>query len=132
MIKKILKPVKQGFTLFEVMIALAILSIAMIAGLVTTSTVLERTVYVERKILGHWVGMNILNKLQLKMLKEELDVIKSSGIENLRGIDFNWDLTIEKIKLVDEDILDVKVDIYEQNGEAKYSLDTVTRKIPIL
>lgn len=123
---------KKAFTLFEVMISLAILSIAMVAGLVTTNTVLERTVYVEKKILAHWLGINIINKLQLKILKEELDVIKSSGTDNMRGIDFNWELTVEKIKFFEEEFFEVKVEIAEKNNTKSSNLDLVKRKIPIL
>lgn len=132
MIKLIYKNMQNAFTLFEVMIALAILSIAMVAGLVTTNTVLERTVYVEKKILAHWVGMNIINKLQLKVIKEELEVIKSSGTDNMRGIGFNWDLTIEKVNFANEEMFEVKVDVFEKNKTNTYRLDTVKRKIPII
>ncbi len=123
---------KKAFTLFEVMISLAILSIAMVAGLVTTNTVLERTVYVEKKILAHWLGINIINKLQLKILKEELDVIKSSGTDNMRGIDFNWELTVEKIKFFEEEFFEVRVEVAEKNNTKSSNLDLVKRKIPIL
>lgn len=126
----------RAFTLIEVMIALTILSISMMAGIVTTNSVLERTVYIERKMLAHWVGMNILHKLELKMFKEGLQVSSNNGTDKMRGIEFKWEYNIEKVEVDSQEMLDLEVIVSEESNRdgARSSsfLDKVSRKVKVI
>lgn len=135
MINYISRKKSKGFTLFEVMIALTILSIAMISGIVTSTSVLERGIYIEKKLLAHWVGMNVLNKMELKIIKDKLEVSKTNGTDKLRGQDFDWNLDISKVKIDDIEVLEMIVTVYEaKNGNNKSSniLDQASRKVTLL
>ena len=56
---------ESGFTLIEILIALAILAVA-VAGLVKASgDNVDQAAYLENKVFAHWVAMNELTELQL-------------------------------------------------------------------
>lgn len=129
---------KQGFTLFEVLIALAILSIAMVAGMLTTDVALNRTLSIEKKILAHWVGMNILNSMELKLLKNKLSEAESltdSGSLTIRNQSFLWQLKTEKKVLDAANLSSVQVTVYDtqDNSSNKNNinppLDVVSRNV---
>lgn len=58
-----------GFTLIEVLIALAILSISLTAIIKSTSQNIKDTVYLQDKTIANWVGMNALNEARLGITK---------------------------------------------------------------
>jgi len=118
----------SAFTLFEVLVALAILSITMVAGIVTTDNVLKRTVYIEKKVLAHWIGMNILNNTQLN-----LTVGDSNGKSMVRGQEFNWELKTQQIKLANINLLQMQVLVsdkrFDNTTTHQNILDSVTRAV---
>lgn len=118
----------SAFTLFEVLVALAILSITMVAGIVTTDNVLKRTAYVEKKVLAHWIGMNILNSAQLKITAGD-----SKGQSVVRGQEFNWELKTQQIKLANVNLLQMQVLVSDKkldnNTINQNILDSVTRAV---
>jgi general secretion pathway protein I len=64
-------PVKknQGFTLIEILIALAILSISLTAIIKATSQNIKNTLYLQDKTIANWVAVNIMNEARLGLLK---------------------------------------------------------------
>lgn len=59
---------ERGFTLIEVLIALAIIALALTALLKSTSESVHGTELVKNKLIQHWVAMQGLNALQLQLL----------------------------------------------------------------
>lgn len=53
---------QHGFTLIEVLIALAIIAIAMTAIIKTTGDDIRTTAYLKEKTTAYWVAMNVLNE----------------------------------------------------------------------
>jgi general secretion pathway protein I len=64
-------PVKknQGFTLIEILIALAILSISLTAIIKATSQNIKDTAYLQDKTIANWVAVEIMNEARLGLLK---------------------------------------------------------------
>jgi general secretion pathway protein I len=58
-----------GFTLIEVLIALAILSISLTAIIKSTSQNIKDTIYLQDKTIANWVAMNALNEARLGLTK---------------------------------------------------------------
>lgn len=54
---------EKGFTLVEVLIALLILSIALMAVIRTTSQYIYQTSYLQNKMIATWVGEEKLNEI---------------------------------------------------------------------
>lgn len=59
---------KNGFTLIEVLIALAILAIALTAVIKATEDNSRNTLTLQNRIISHWVGMNLIAQMQLGVL----------------------------------------------------------------
>jgi general secretion pathway protein I len=55
----------RGFTLLEVMIALAVVSIGLVAASSSIAQLTANGVYLRDKTLGHWIAMNKLSELRL-------------------------------------------------------------------
>ena len=57
-----------GFTLVEVLIALLILAIALMAAIVATQNSVRDTDHVKNKLAAHWVAMNVMAKMEVGAL----------------------------------------------------------------
>jgi general secretion pathway protein I len=55
----------QGFTLIEVLVALIIVSIALLAVIRTSHMSLTSQIYLEEKTTAHWIAANEIARLQL-------------------------------------------------------------------
>lgn len=60
---------KAGFTLIEVLLALAIIAIALTALLKVTSQNIDNTQRIKEKSIGHWVAMQGVSMIQLKLVQ---------------------------------------------------------------
>jgi type II secretion system protein I len=121
----------KGFTLFEVMIALAILAIAMMASMVTTNSVLDKGLRLEEKLMAHWVGMNLINKAELKLLKDHIGVSSSAGVDKMRHMEFKWQMDITKVKIQDVEVLNINVEVF-RNNDKNNTIDTISRNVVLL
>jgi len=65
---------ETGLTLIEVLIALAILSIALTAVIRSASQNIRNTLYLQNRTIATWVGTNVMNSIRI-------GVIKASGEE---------------------------------------------------
>lgn len=57
----------QGFTLLEVLLALVIISLAMMAGLSSTQSTTRNLNYMQDRTLAYWAAQNALVQMQLKI-----------------------------------------------------------------
>lgn len=98
---------QQGFTLLEVLIALAILAIALAAAIKGISSHVSNLAYLKERSLAHWVGLNALTELRVSGQWPNSGDIK--GDENMAGREFNWIITVTEVEGGDVRRLDVKV-----------------------
>lgn len=81
-------PRSFGFTLLEVLIALAIIAIALIAasraGLMMTDSELQ----IERRTLAHWVAENRLAEHTAR--RDGLEIGTQNGNAKMGGLEFLW------------------------------------------
>ena len=80
-----------GFTLVEVMVALAVVAVALPALLVTLSQQLDGLRYLEDRTQAQWVAANRLAELRLVVgAKGSLQTGRVSGNEELAGRNWYW------------------------------------------
>jgi general secretion pathway protein I len=81
---------QQGLTLIEVLIALAIISIALTAVIKATSHSIRSTAYLENKAEANWVAQQVMNEIRVGVLKlpETADTIDQST--QMLGRDWYW------------------------------------------
>ena len=80
-----------GFTLVEVMVALAVVAVALPALLVTLSQQLDGLRYLEDRTHAQWVAANRLAELRLVLgARGSLQSGRVSGTEELAGRSWDW------------------------------------------
>ena len=80
-----------GFTLVEVMVALAVVAVALPALLVTLSQQLDGLRYLEDRTHAQWVAANRLAELRLVVgAKGSLQTARVSGTEEMAGRSWYW------------------------------------------
>jgi general secretion pathway protein I len=60
---------KTGFTLVEVLLALAVIAIALTALLKVTAQNIENTNRIKEKTISHWVAMQAVSMIQLNLVQ---------------------------------------------------------------
>ena len=88
----------KGFTLIEVMVALAIIAIALAALIKASGNHTRSAAYLKSKTLAHYVAMNEVAKLQIENAWPDLGTKK--GETDMAGITWYW--TREVTKTLDE------------------------------
>ncbi len=110
---------QNGFTLLEVLVSLAILTIAMAALVQGAGQNTSNQTYLEERTFAHWVAMNRLAEIRLQ--KTPLATGQTGGTETLGGRDWHWAMDTEETP--DGDVLRVDVHVYRESqaGETPYA-----------
>lgn len=104
-----------GLTLIEVLIALAIMSIAMTAIIKSTSQNIRGTGYLQTKTIAMWVGKQVMNEARLGLLVLPLSSDKVKEKTSMLGRDWYWQAGRESTpnKRIDK----IEVDVYESEEQ---------------
>ena len=90
-IRSLVPSVLLGFTLVEVMVALAVVAVALPALLLTLSQQLDGLRYLEDRTHAQWVAANRLAELRLVVAaKGSLQTGRVSGTEEMAGRSWYW------------------------------------------
>lgn len=84
----------RGFTLIEVLVALAVLGIAMAAAVRATISVTDGSLTLRRHLAGGWVAQNRINYYVARSDFPALGV--RDGEEQQAGLDFAWHETVSE------------------------------------
>jgi general secretion pathway protein I len=88
--------IKNGFTLIEVLIALAIISIAMLAIIKTSTENIRGAAYLQDKMAAVWVGQQVLNEVRAGLYNQSLnEADKIKRTTTLLGKKWPWQLQEE-------------------------------------
>jgi general secretion pathway protein I len=86
-----LKKSQTGFTLVEVLVAVAVVALAVTTVLVAMTGQIDGTSYLRDKMFAHWVAEN---QLELALLRNahsnQLPQQKQSGTEEMAGATWHW------------------------------------------
>ena len=99
---------ERGFTLLEIIVALAVLAMGMGAVIVSASQSTSNLAYIKDKTLAHWVAMNKLTELQLE--KDWPGVGVKTGDYEMASRDWRWEAKISGTE--DEDVRRVDLNVY--------------------
>jgi len=104
---------QKGFTLIEVLVALAVVAISMSALISSSSTSASNAAYLQDKTLAHWVGMNKVAELQLDPGWPSIGVKK--GDYEFANQDWRWEATVSGTD--DESIRRLDLKVFRQNSK---------------
>ncbi len=111
-------PHHKAFTLIEVMVALVILAIALMACLLTAQKVVESSAHMEQSMEAHWVASNILTQMQVGFLtKPEQEAAQG----NVFMLNRHWHWEVDNLKK-QANFEEVLVRVFE-NGKQVSSLN---------
>ncbi|HMN43296.1 MAG TPA: type II secretion system minor pseudopilin GspI [Povalibacter sp.] len=112
----------RGFTLIEVLAALVIVSLGMLAVIQAVSETARNSTYVRDKTVAHWVAMNQLTLTRLAPSPPKID--KTS--DEVEMADRRWRWTMEVTQSPLESVRRIEVSVRPEDADEKSSLAFVT------
>jgi general secretion pathway protein I len=111
-------PSTAGFTLIEVMAALVIVSLGMMAVIQAVGQTASNSVYLREKTIAHWVAMNRITEMRLA--SQAPSIGESSGEVEMAGQHWRWSAQVTQTDVQTMKRIDVSV---ASVVDAKSSLD---------
>src|SRR5687768_1710687 len=84
----------RGFTLIEVLVALVVVSLGMLAVIQTVGQTANNSTYMRDKTVAHWIAMNQLTEVRLQPNPPPID--KSSDEIEMSGRDWRWTMEVKQ------------------------------------
>ena len=116
----------NGFTLLEVMVALAVLTIALAALIKGTADNANNAAYLRDKTLAQWVGMNVVAEQQLQAKWNEKGVER--GDEEMGNHTWYWSAKLSKT--FDEDVRRLEVEVRDSDARDTTPLVSLVAFLP--
>lgn len=113
---------ESGFTLIEVLVALGILSIGLTSLIVMSSEITRNTNHLQEKAIAHWVGQNVMAKVQMGLLEPPASPKNLKGSTHMLGQQWQWALQRQKTKNNYMDRIIIKVGVHrgeKENGQKR-------------
>lgn len=112
---------QRGFTLLEVMVALAVIAFAMAAAISTVTSNTRNAAGLQQRTFAHWVAMNKMTELQIDKTWPAMTTTRGSDLM----ANHEWFWTMKVSSAPDKRVR--RVDISVKAGEDdEYSLVTLT------
>ncbi len=103
----------RGFTLLEIMVALAVLAIALAAVVTEASQDVKNLSRIRDHTLAHWVAMNRIAELQLQ--PEWPAIGKSSGTEEMDQTLWQWETVVNSTD--DDNVRRLDISVMNEDKE---------------
>jgi general secretion pathway protein I len=97
----------RGFTLIEVLAALVIVALGMIAAIQAVTQSARNGSYLRDKTLAHWIGMNVLTERRLQ--SSPPDVAESTGRVEFAGEQWQWSMKVTQTQVESLRRMDISV-----------------------
>ena len=112
----------KGFTLIEVLVALVVVGLGMLAVIQTVSQTANNTSYIREKTIAHWIAMNQLTQVRLQPSVPAID--KSSDEVEMAGRDWRWTMEVKQTPV--ESIRRIEVRVRPSDAPETSSMAFVT------
>jgi general secretion pathway protein I len=112
----------RGFTLIEVLAALVIVALGMLAAIEAVSQSARNGAYLREKTLAHWIGMNVVTERRLQTSPP--DIAESTGQVEFAGERWQWTMKVTQTEVESMRRMDVSVRL--ASADEKSSLATVS------
>lgn len=110
----------RGFTLIEVLAALVIVALGMIAAIQAVTQSARNGVYLRDKTLAHWIGMNVLTERRLQSAPP--DVAESTGRVEFAGEQWQWSMKVTQTQVTSLRRMDISVRRAEAPEESSLAI----------
>jgi len=109
-------PLLRGFTLIEVLAALIIVSLGMMAVIQAVSQTASNSSYLRDKTLAHWVALNRLTEVRLEQSAPKVD--KTSDEVEMAGRTWRWTMAVTQTPVETMRRIDISVRPAEADEES--------------
>jgi general secretion pathway protein I len=113
---------QRGFTLIEVVVALIVVSLGMLAVIETVGGTARNSGYLRDKTVAHWVAMNKLTEVRLLPNAPAID--KSSDDVKMAGREWRWTMEVKQTPV--ESIRRIEISVRPKEAPEKSSMASVT------
>lgn len=113
---------ERGFTLIEVVVALIVVSLGMLAVIETVGSTARNSSYLRDKTIAHWVAMNKLTEVRLQANAPAID--KSSDEVEMAGREWRWTVEVKQTPV--ETIRRIDVSVRPAEAPEKSSMASVS------
>jgi general secretion pathway protein I len=97
----------RGFTLVEVLVALAIAAVGLAAVLATVTNATRNAIYMRDKTLASWIALNQIAEARLGSVLPSVD--RTTGDADYAGLKWKWQRTVTQTEVPGVRRLDVSV-----------------------
>ena len=108
---------RRGFTLIEVMVALAIIAIALASLIKASGSHTRSAAYLKSKTLAHYVAMNEITEIQISSAWPDIGERKKSA--ELAGVEWFWTRTVGKVGDENDYIRSLKFTVYADEDRSR-------------
>lgn len=98
---------ERGFTLLELLVALAIFSIVMVSAVRNNATIIANAAYLEDRTLAHWVAMN--KAAELRLARRWLPPEGAEGQVVMADRNWRWRIAVKATPDPDVQLVDIAV-----------------------
>jgi general secretion pathway protein I len=113
---------RRGFTLIEVLAALVIVSLGMMAVIQAVSQTASNSSYLRDKTIAHWVAMNRLTEVRLEQGAPKVD--KTSDEVQMAGREWRW--TMEVTQTPVQTMRRIDISVRPADGKDGSSMASIT------
>lgn len=106
----------RGFTLLEILVAVAVLAIAMSAILAGMARYADNAGYLRAKTLAMWVAHNRLTEIELEPAWPAVG--KSDGDVKMGGVEWHWNAEVSSTQDPNLRRIDIRVQAPGRGGDA--------------
>ena len=115
-----------GFTLIEVVVALAVITIGLAAVIKATGIVTKNTAQLNERTIAMWVAQNAMAEFELNINGDASK--ETTGTEEMAGVEWHWQKKIEKTE--DPDIRRVEIQVRRNKKSSSQVYATLVSLLP--
>ena len=120
------KSISNGFTLIEVVVAVAVIGFGLAATIKTVSTVTKNTAHLNERIIATWVAQNAMALYELDI--ENNAAKETNGKEELAGVEWYWSKKL--VDTEDPDIQRVEIEVRRDEERDSQVYATLVSLLP--
>ncbi len=113
---------QHGFTLIEVLAALIIVALGMMAVIQAVSQTASNSTYLRDKTIAHWVALNQLTETRLQRTPPAID--ETSDEVEMAGREWRWTMTVTQTPV--ESMRRIDISVRPAEADPKSSMASVT------
>ncbi len=113
---------QRGFTLIEVLAALVIVALGMMAVIQAVSQTASNSSYLREKTVAHWVAVNRLTEVRLQRTPPPID--ETSDEVEMAGRTWRWTMTVSQTPI--ETIRRIDISVRPADADEDASIASIT------